>query len=70
MYLKVMAFLAALQLKDDHKGEIYISITGSKAVVTMVPALTQDKIDIIPADMRVNTTLITDGDQSIITIQG
>lgn len=69
MYGKVQAFLAALQLPADHKGEIYISTTATKAVITMVPALKQDKIDAIPAEQRVNTSLITDDDQTVITIQ-
>lgn len=69
MYAKVMALLAVLQL-DNHEGEIYISMAKSKASVTIIPTLPLEKIALIPNEMRETTTLITDDDQSIFTIQG
>lgn len=69
MYAKVMALLAVLQL-DNHEGEIYISMAKSKASVTIIPTLPLEKIALIPAEMRETTTLLTDDDQSIFTIQG
>ena len=70
MYGKVMAFLAALQLADNHQGEVYISLATTKAMVTFVPKLTEEQIQSVPVEMRSYTTLIEDGDQSIVTIQG
>lgn len=69
MYGKVKALLAALNLADDHQGEVYISLTATKAVVTFVPELPKEKVELVPVEMRSYTTLINDGDQSIITIQ-
>ena len=69
MYGKVKALLAALNLADDHQGEVYISLAATKAIVTFVPELPKEKIETIPTDFHSTTTLINDGDQSIITIQ-
>ena len=69
MYNAATALLATLQL-DDFKGEIYLSLAATKAVINIIPELSKEKIDLIPAEMRANTTLVNDGDQTIITIQG
>jgi len=68
MFNQVMALLAALQLQD-FKGEIYTSLATTKASVTILPKLPDEKITLIPAEIRAKATLITDDeDQTIITI--